>query len=57
METWETIWTCVLVIVVAVFFCVAVGVTLGGFRDVKAMFTAIDTRHHSDEQQSNEQAP
>lgn len=63
MEVWETIWTYVLVGVVVVYFCVTVGVTFGGFRDVQAMFTAIDTRHksdtehQSDEQPSNEDTP
>lgn len=48
MEMWETIWAWVLIIVVVIFSAVAVGVTFGGFRDVKAMFSTIDSQHEAD---------
>ena len=48
METWETIWACVLLGVLVVFATVAIGVTIGGFRDVIDLFASIDRQHEHD---------
>ncbi len=46
MDAWVTFWGWVLVVVLLVYACLAVAITIGGFFDVKEMLTAIDEHHH-----------
>lgn len=48
MGSWELFWAVLLVATMAVFFCLAVVVTIGGFRDTRAMFRNIRTRHEGE---------
>ena len=45
MEFWIQFWRIVLVAALAVFASLAVVVTIGGFRDVLALFRSIDAQH------------
>ena len=55
MEIWATIWACILVGVLTVFACVAIGVTIGGFRDVIDLFASIDKQHDRDKTPTDDQ--
>ena len=49
MEFWIHFWRIVLVAALAVFAVLAVVVTIGGFRDVLALFRSIDAQHARDD--------
>jgi hypothetical protein len=42
---WATIWAVVLVVTLVLFAVLAVVVTIGGFKDVLAMFRELDAQH------------
>lgn len=48
MDAWATFWGWFLVIVLAVFALLAIAVAVGGFFDVKALFSSIDKKHDED---------
>ena len=45
IDTWAVIWAIVLILVLVVFAGVSVGIAIGGFRDIKAMFSTLDEEH------------
>lgn len=45
MDGWATVWGLVLLVSYAIFAVLAVAVTIGGFRDMMALFRGIDARH------------
>ena len=47
MEFWTVFWTCLLAGAVLVFAVLAVFVTIGGFRDLKRLFRALDEEAES----------
>ena len=50
MTFWIIFWTMFLVLGVLVFAGLAIAVTIGGFRDIRAMFRKIDQQHAGEEQ-------
>ena len=48
MDAWATFWGWLLVAVLGVFGLLSVVIAIGGFFDVKALFTSIDKRHEDD---------
>lgn len=46
MEGWIIFWKWLLIVVVIIFGVVSVGVAIGGFFDVKALFKDIDDQHN-----------
>lgn len=49
MNAWIFVWSCVFVVVIVIFSVLTIAVAIGGFYDVKAMFSSIDRRHEQDE--------
>lgn len=48
MVSWELFWAVLFAGTMTVFFALSVVVTVGGFRDVKAMFRSLRARHDGD---------
>ena len=48
MDGWATFWGWFLIAVLGVFGLLSIGVAIGGFFDVKALFSSIDRRHEKD---------
>ena len=49
MDTWITIWTVVFALTLLVFSVLVIVVGIGGWPDIKAMFTALDSQNDSEE--------
>ncbi len=49
MEGWIAFWKWLLIAVVIIFALVSIGVTIGGFFDVKALFKDIDEQHRKED--------
>ena len=47
MSGWLTFWEILLVVSLAVFAVLVVLVTIGGFRDIRSMFRALDEQHET----------
>ena len=47
MDVWATFWGLLLAVVLVVYACLAVVITIGAFSDVKRMLTTMDDRHKS----------
>jgi len=45
MDYWIGLWTAVLVLGLGIFIGLAVVVTVGGFRDIRALFRRIEQQH------------
>ena len=45
MDVWATLWGGFLVVVLFVFTLLAIGVTIGGFFDVKSLFASMQQKH------------
>ena len=48
MDVWATFWGCFLAAVLFVFALLAIGVTIGGFFDVKSLFASIEQQHEQE---------
>ena len=49
IETWEIIWTVVLVLSLGIFAVMSVIVTIGGFGDIKRLLTKADKKQIDEE--------
>ena len=49
MDMWTTFWGWLLVTVLAIYSCLTIAVTIGGFFDVMGMLKTMDEQHESDE--------
>ena len=54
MDFWIHFWAIVLGVALAVFACLAVVVTVGGFFDIKALFRSIESKHRRQEQEQQQ---
>ena len=57
MEFWVVFWTIFLVLNLLVFAGLAIAVTIGGFRDIRAMFRNIDQQHAGEREARREEGP
>ncbi len=49
MDAWATFWGWLFVLVLIVFAILSVAITIGGFFDVKALFSTMDKQHREEE--------
>ena len=54
MESWANLWAIVLLVVLVVFSIVSIVVAIGGFSDVKAMFTSMESGESDQELSQSE---
>ncbi len=45
IEAWATFWGWLFVVVLVIYTCLAIAITIGGFFDVKQMLSTIDEQH------------
>ncbi len=54
METWMTVWKVVFIVVLAMFALLSIWVTIGGFKDIRELFAAMDAAQQEAEQKKNQ---
>lgn len=54
METWMIVWKVVFIVVLALFALLSIWVTIGGFKDIKELFAAMDLAQQEAERDKNQ---
>lgn len=53
-DAWTTFWSVLIIVAIGGFLVLAVVVAIGGYRDVKSMFSQIDRSHREKEHRSGD---